>query len=78
MATCYVCGKNDLSKDEIGLTKKLIDKLRDSSHSLINLYYGADVTEETAAALQAARCTTTRCLRLSTGTMSRARALLSI
>lgn len=26
MATCYVCGKNDLSKDEIGLTKKLIDK----------------------------------------------------
>lgn len=31
-----------------------------------------------AAALQAARCTTTRCLRLSTGTMSRARALLSI
>lgn len=26
MTTCYVCGKNDLSKDEIGLTKKLIDK----------------------------------------------------
>ena len=24
--TCYVCGKNPLSKDEIGLTKKLIDK----------------------------------------------------
>lgn len=23
---CYVCGKNPLSKDEIGLTKKLIDK----------------------------------------------------
>lgn len=24
--SCYVCGKNPLSKDEIGLTKKLIDK----------------------------------------------------
>ena len=23
---CYVCGKSPLSKDEIGLTKKLIDK----------------------------------------------------
>lgn len=24
--SCYVCGKNPLNKDEIGLTKKLIDK----------------------------------------------------
>lgn len=24
--TCYVCGKSSLTKDEIGLTKKLIDK----------------------------------------------------
>ena len=23
---CYVCGKNPLSKDEIGITKKLINK----------------------------------------------------
>ena len=23
---CYVCGKTPLTKDEIGLTKKLIDK----------------------------------------------------
>ena len=23
---CYVCGKSPLSKDEIGITKKLIDK----------------------------------------------------
>jgi len=23
---CYVCGKENLSKDEIGLTKKLLDK----------------------------------------------------
>lgn len=26
MATCYVCGKEELSKDEIGINKKLIDK----------------------------------------------------
>lgn len=26
MANCYVCGKENLSKDEIGITKKLIDK----------------------------------------------------
>ena len=24
--TCYVCGKTPLTKDEIGITKKLIDK----------------------------------------------------
>lgn len=24
--TCYVCGKEDLSKNEIGLTKKLLGK----------------------------------------------------
>jgi len=24
--TCYVCGKEDLSKNEIGLTKKMFDK----------------------------------------------------
>jgi uncharacterized protein YlaI len=23
---CYVCGKEDLSKNEVGLTKKLLDK----------------------------------------------------
>lgn len=26
MVKCYVCGKNNLSKNEIGLTKKLISK----------------------------------------------------
>lgn len=26
MKKCYVCGKAPLSKDEIGITKKLIDK----------------------------------------------------
>lgn len=40
-------------KDIAAVTTKLIDKLRDQSHSLINLYYGSDVTEEDASALQA-------------------------
>ena len=40
-------------KDIAAVTAKLIDKLRDQSHSLINLYYGSDVTEEEASALQA-------------------------
>ncbi len=40
-------------KDIAVVTAKLIDKLRDQSHSLINLYYGSDVTEEDASALQA-------------------------
>ncbi len=26
MAKCYVCGKENLSKNEIGLVKKMIDK----------------------------------------------------
>ena len=40
-------------KDIAAVTAKLIDKLRDQSHSLINLYYGSDVTEGEASALQA-------------------------
>ena len=40
-------------KDIAAVTAKLIDELRDQSHSLINLYYGSDVTEEDASALQA-------------------------
>lgn len=40
-------------KDVATVTSNLIDKLRDSSHSLINLYYGADVTEDEANELQA-------------------------
>lgn len=39
----------DLSK----VTGDLIEKLRYHAHSLINLYYGSDVTEEDATALQA-------------------------
>lgn len=34
-------------------TLKLIDKIKDKSHGLINLYYGQDVTEAEATALQA-------------------------
>lgn len=33
-------------------TLKLIDKIKDKSHGLINLYYGQDVTEAEATALQ--------------------------
>lgn len=39
----------DLSK----VTGDLIEKLRYNAHSLVNLYYGSDVTEEEATALQA-------------------------
>ena len=39
----------DLSK----VTGDLIEKLRYNAHSLVNLYYGSDVTEEEAVALQA-------------------------
>ena len=34
-----------------GATISLIEKLKDKNHSLINLYYGADVTESDAEAL---------------------------
>ncbi|MBR1867153.1 MAG: DAK2 domain-containing protein [Clostridia bacterium] len=39
---------NDVGK----VTAALIEKLKDTGHSLINLYYGADVKEEDATALQ--------------------------
>ena len=34
-------------------TLKLVDKMKDSAHALINLYYGKDVSEQEAEALQA-------------------------
>lgn len=34
-------------------TIKLVDKIKENSHALINLYYGQEVTEEQAASLQA-------------------------
>ena len=43
---CYVCGKTPLSKDEIGLTKKLIDKKTDKFYCLSCLAECLEVTEE--------------------------------
>lgn len=43
---CYVCGKAPLSKDEIGLTKKLIDKKSTVFYCLPCLAEYLEVTEE--------------------------------
>ena len=43
---CYVCGKIPLSKDEIGLTKKLIDKKAVNFYCLSCLAESLEVTEE--------------------------------
>ena len=43
---CYACGKNPLSKDEIALTKKLIDKQAKSFYCLHCLAEFFEVTEE--------------------------------
>lgn len=43
---CYVCGKAPLSKDEIGLTKKLIDKKPTVFYCLPCLAEYLEVTEE--------------------------------
>lgn len=43
---CYVCGKAPLSKDEIGLTKKLIDKKTTTFYCLPCLAEYLEVTEE--------------------------------
>ena len=46
MATCYVCGKQELSIDEIGLTKKLIGKKTTQYYCLPCLADYLEVTEE--------------------------------
>ena len=46
MAICYVCGKENISKDEIGLTKKLIDKNAKQYYCLACLADYLEVTEE--------------------------------
>ena len=46
MAICYVCGKQNLSKDEIGITKKLIDKKTKQFYCLSCLSEYLEVTEE--------------------------------
>ena len=43
---CYVCGKEPLSKDEIGLTKKLIDKKAKSFYCISCMAEELDVTAE--------------------------------
>lgn len=43
---CYLCGKEPLSKNEIGLTKKLIDQKAKSFFCLSCLAEELDVTEE--------------------------------
>lgn len=43
---CYVCGKQPLSKDEVGLTKKLIGKKTKQFYCLACLAEYFEVTEE--------------------------------
>jgi predicted nucleic-acid-binding Zn-ribbon protein len=43
---CYVCGKTPLSKDEVGLTKKLIDKKTKIFYCISCLAESLEVTEE--------------------------------
>lgn len=44
--TCYVCGKTPLTKDEIGITKKLIDKKTTQLYCLACLAEQLEVSEE--------------------------------
>lgn len=46
MAVCYVCGKKNLTKDEKGITKKLIDKKTKHFYCLSCLAEYLEVTEE--------------------------------
>ena len=43
---CYVCGKVPLTKDEIGLTKKIIDRKTTTFYCLSCLAEYLEVTEE--------------------------------
>ena len=43
---CYVCDKSPLSKDEIGITKKLIDKKTTNFYCLMCLAEYFEVDEE--------------------------------
>ena len=43
---CFVCGKTPLSKDEVGITKKLIDKKAKVFYCLPCLSEQLEVTEE--------------------------------
>ena len=46
MSICYVCGKEHLSKDEIGITKKLLGKKEKKMYCLSCLAERLEVTEE--------------------------------
>ena len=46
MSICYVCGKEHLSKDEIGITKKLLGKNEKKMYCLSCLAERLEVTEE--------------------------------
>ena len=43
---CYVCGKNPVKKDEIGRTKKIIDKKATAFYSLACMAEYLEVTEK--------------------------------
>lgn len=43
---CFVCGKSPLSKDEIGLTRKIIDRNASSFYCLTCLAEYLEVSEE--------------------------------
>lgn len=43
---CYVCGKEPLTKDEVGLTKKLINKNAKQFYCLACLADELEVTQE--------------------------------
>lgn len=46
MSKCYVCGKDGLTKNEIGLVKKMIDKKSTRFYCLSCLAEYFEVTEE--------------------------------
>jgi len=46
MAKCYVCGKENLSKNEIGLVKKMVDKKSRIFYCLPCLAEYFEVTED--------------------------------
>lgn len=43
---CYICGKKSLTKDEVGLTKKIIDKKTSQFYCLHCLAEQLEVTED--------------------------------
>ena len=46
MNNCYICGKQNLNKDEIGITKKLLGKNEQRMFCLSCLAEQLEVTEE--------------------------------